>query len=331
MKSKNESYPSILLIKHHSRRSERVISAVGRYPLYHSTGRNSNQPETFFPFSGLTESRWLGHPVGYFMKPMPQNPNVDIAHPEYPEQIIRYVRRHPNIEDTVLRLGNLEAMVISYLIGGGFWSHPEGLQLGVYLREAFPLYVKTMYQANKQPIHQLRQVDKIPDETFTTYTTTDANCARAINQHLEDRDLIQVENGIPCLHNNYIVDHLEQIQGHTLQPWPQYESLLGHGSKQAEQRLMFRLELQALNPKNRAEIYENQTYLSVVALEDSYSRLLEKKPSEKQCKHYRQVLNKLAPILTMKREDALNTVSSFKERQVKDPEHVTFDTPTKKP
>jgi hypothetical protein len=124
---------------------DRVVLVIGKYPFYTSTGKNSGESDTWFPFCGFTD-----HPnFPAFVKPTPFPPGHQLLTKHYPLKFIEHIDEVTKLagNDYIFKLlqerfGNFESLCISMLLGGGFWNKPNGKALSHYLQTNFSESIK---------------------------------------------------------------------------------------------------------------------------------------------------------------------------------------------
>jgi hypothetical protein len=132
----------------------RYITMIGHLPFYQSSGRNSREKGTWFPFMGLQE-KGMGKflPKGMFLKP-PTDINTN-----FPEELSQYLNKNKSLlGEMVQRFGNFEAMSLSMLIGGGFWSNDEGIQLRSYILQHYENETRFLYDVTRTALADLKQL-----------------------------------------------------------------------------------------------------------------------------------------------------------------------------
>ncbi len=133
----DERAQPIICIEDKSHKEDRLATVIGDMPFYKSTGRNSREKDTWFPFMGLQE-QGMGDflPRGMFLKPSTRNSSISNS---YPKELAGYVRENQSfLLDFVTRFGNFECMCLSMLIGEGFWKQEDGKKLEGFIRKIYP-------------------------------------------------------------------------------------------------------------------------------------------------------------------------------------------------
>ncbi|WP_367608320.1 hypothetical protein [Legionella sp. W05-934-2] len=164
---------------------DRQIVVIGGYPFYCSSGINSGMASTFLPFDGINGTQYQ-KPVRYVGdKTAPELLKFfqDSARQNFPEDIVQLFEseviaiktddetssfrlnrnngeqiKHDSYEQ-LTRFGNMETLVLSMLIGGGFWEEDKGRVLAQLLQQRYGTFcdeVKSKHQATIQQIHQLK-------------------------------------------------------------------------------------------------------------------------------------------------------------------------------
>lgn len=107
-------------IKHLAKPDHLIISVAGM-PFYQSSGVNSANPDTWFPFFGLIDKDGIGGlKEGDYIKPIQCKLDLGLS---------------KMIMDTELarRFWKLPCLWVSSEIGGGFWRSQKGIKLKTYL------------------------------------------------------------------------------------------------------------------------------------------------------------------------------------------------------
>ncbi len=200
----------LLLLKAVNKEGKRVITTIGKYPFYQSTGRNSAQPETFFPFSGIYESNIANmYTRGALAKPSADilyGNNINSAY--FPTALLDYILENEIDVNVISRLANIEAMTISYLIGGGYWNTDEGKTLGQFINKHFADYITDIYDEYKEAIEVCRSIQSKDDKNFKTITNF-----VDINQYLQERiNGFEITMGCPVIAGGYKVDNKNMPQ-----------------------------------------------------------------------------------------------------------------------
>jgi hypothetical protein len=91
----------------------RLVTVLRNLPFYRSTGINSRQPNTWFPFSGIDETtQWLIKPPKktYLSKQL----------------LAKWKQIGCDSEVNLFRFGSMPTLCMSASIGGGFWATKKG-------------------------------------------------------------------------------------------------------------------------------------------------------------------------------------------------------------
>lgn len=183
------------LLKYTEKDGTRVIAVLGqKYPMYQSTGKNSGQGGTFFPFSGIMEKDVPGYTKkGVFAKPSfdvyPISKILQERDNQYfPETLIQYINEQNVDKETMQRMGNIECLAISSEIGGGYWNTEEGKDLKTFIEDQFPDYMNGIRETYKDDIKALASIDQIPKNKFETITDpVDIN--EKIKQEIKEHEI----------------------------------------------------------------------------------------------------------------------------------------------
>ncbi len=105
------------------------------YPFYQSTGVNSQYRGTWFPFKGIENN-------GFFLKP--HSTKNQRLHLSYDSTFVDFLEEHRHhvfqngIECLMIRFGNTECMLVSYLIGGGYWDTEDSFLIKQFIKKNYP-------------------------------------------------------------------------------------------------------------------------------------------------------------------------------------------------
>jgi hypothetical protein len=181
---------NMLFIKQVSDDVERIITKVGDYPMYKSSGQNSSFPDTFFPFSGLMEQQQGIYIQGYFVKPdfAKENDTENFVNtyspPYYPEGFYEQMEKLGVSYEMMIRFGNIEAMVISKHIGGGFWQTDIGLSVSQYLEENYEVYISTIGIKNQDEISRLQDTSDVNFDVVKDSDAASVNKALGVTNYI---------------------------------------------------------------------------------------------------------------------------------------------------
>lgn len=132
-----------------------LITVINGIPFYQSTGKNSHQPSTWFPFRGMKEkTKWI-------MKPR------QVESEYYPNELNNFIKESDlTTMVTIKRFGNLQTMCISAQINLGFWQTKQGVQLKNFLISQYPdLFIKNdiinEIQQDKGNYEEISSPDKV--------------------------------------------------------------------------------------------------------------------------------------------------------------------------
>jgi hypothetical protein len=138
-----------------------AITVIGCMPFYQSSGNNSEQENTWFPFRGFQEADDKNR--GLFLKPALKNNKLNMEY--YPKELVdNYLKsvksqysdeRCNSITQLFARFGNFEAMSISMLIGGGYWDTNDGKNLIQYIDKEFKEPITALKNYWNEPIKQI--------------------------------------------------------------------------------------------------------------------------------------------------------------------------------
>lgn len=211
---------SIIGVMDEKNNNLRYVTMIGHLPFYQSSGRNSGEKGTWFPFMGLQEkSMGAFVPKGMFLKP-PLNIKENS-----PPELSQYLHKNePLIGEIVQRFGNFEAMSISMLIGGSFWKSDEGIQLRGFILEHYKDDIRILYNHTKsiiENINELSGTEKIYsikqpelvnrwliDHGFNSaidFLYTDLKITGydlSMNSDINDSILYQIDNAINSIKNS---------------------------------------------------------------------------------------------------------------------------------
>lgn len=122
--------------------TKRLMTVIDGIPFYCSSGTNSTQPGTWFPFLSIKEN------TGWIIKPKAS----------VPSDVIDYCEQKEIQHEIVLtRFGTIRTWCISASLGGGFWEKEKGLDLKQYLIDQYPHYFLTTSQVDNIQIAQGNQ------------------------------------------------------------------------------------------------------------------------------------------------------------------------------
>lgn len=109
---------------HDKDQGNRLITVIQGLPFYLSTGKNSGEKNTWFPFLGTYPlSTWLIKPPS--VKSLPEK--IKKLFPIEKDYLIK-------------RLGSIRTMCVSASLGSGFWEKEPGLSIRSYLHEHYSSY-----------------------------------------------------------------------------------------------------------------------------------------------------------------------------------------------
>lgn len=122
------------------KKQARVMTVIQGIPFYCSTGRNSGEPNTWFPHRGKKEGS------GWIMKPLRR-------HLDLPEEVVKWCENNSISHGTLLRWSNLQALCISASIGGGLWQKNKGKKFQQFLIKHYPwLFIEKEITAQIQTL-----------------------------------------------------------------------------------------------------------------------------------------------------------------------------------
>jgi hypothetical protein len=160
-----------------------------QYGFYQSTGDNSAFKNTWFPFSGMR--------LSWFIKPH-EGLYLSDSEKFFDQHFVNFIRNGKNIfkvqelppgwvqaneaEMFMIRFGNTECMLISYLIGGGYWECPESLMVRKYINQYYS------YELNRLKISAGKTIEDFQKPQNITQLQNDpeneAQSAETINSFL---------------------------------------------------------------------------------------------------------------------------------------------------
>lgn len=166
----SKSPEKFLFVNHiSSRGNKRLVTVVGGYPFYQSTGKNSSEENTFFPFGGISLYNFSS---GWFLKP-----TCSISQPYFPQKLAKFITDNfPGKGEFFVRFGNLETILLSMLMGGGYWDGIEGTKLKIYLLGEFAAEIHSLQQQNRSFFDYYQKLD--------TQTVPELNNNEQINELL---------------------------------------------------------------------------------------------------------------------------------------------------
>lgn len=139
----------------------RHFIAIGGFPFYCSSGESSGQSGTYFPFNGI-----LGDLVCKPFNPVITNPLQKNAvfknaiGPYFPDDVIDlfYNSKLGSTVDceTLAHFGNMETLVISMLIGGGFWEDNNSYRLKHLITNKYKKFYDEVKQKYETSIEMLK-------------------------------------------------------------------------------------------------------------------------------------------------------------------------------
>ena len=140
-------------------RGNRLITVVGGIPFYKSTGINSREKGTWFPFIGIQEASIYGYPKGALLKP-----SISNIQECFPEKLASYLTQNSRLlGNLITRLGNFETMCVSMLIGGGFWNDDEGEDLNNFIQTHYKKELFSLKESLSPIIHDM-ELCRNPEE-----------------------------------------------------------------------------------------------------------------------------------------------------------------------
>lgn len=120
------------IFSYKGRHRDRLMTVIQGIPFYRSTGKNSKQAGTWFPFLGLLEK------TGWIIKPSKKN--------DLPTDVFDYCKNNKlNKKLKLHRLGNIVTLCISASIGGGLWKKRYGKKLREFLFEHYENQFSNQY------------------------------------------------------------------------------------------------------------------------------------------------------------------------------------------
>ena len=208
-------------INFRSKRSESswLISTVGPYPFYCSTGDNSGSKGTFFPFQGVLEKAIPTiQGKGWFIKPkFDITGNAILPADRFPEALIKHFESinldgKENGDVLSERFFNIESMAISSLINTGFWTSDTGQSLSEHLKITYPCYMDKVYEDNKEAIDTLKSLSS--EESIVPAIQEEAALNQFLAerlpgvfyQHEDDTGKMSFLNGTPQLQHHFKIE-----------------------------------------------------------------------------------------------------------------------------
>lgn len=127
------------------------------YIFYRSTGRNSYYPDTWFPCNGIE--------VDWIIKPGTLTYEQRVAC--YSRAMVHYLEDEAPLDQELLhsilsRFGNIECMLISYAIGGGFWNTSDAF----YFKFAIKKYFLSQFLCLKNNLNELDAFRNLDTQTI---------------------------------------------------------------------------------------------------------------------------------------------------------------------
>ncbi len=105
------------------------------YGFYRSSGRHSAYSKTWFPCRGMDGSPWI-------IKPNTVREDQQIE--RYGNEFVSFLKKQSTIktnkkslQSLLGRFGNIECMLISYAIGGGFWEDPDSFYFKLAIKRCY--------------------------------------------------------------------------------------------------------------------------------------------------------------------------------------------------
>lgn len=112
--------------------ANRYITSINGMPFYCSSGKNSRNKGTWFPFFGVLPQEIVPvAPRGWFIKP-----NHDSHIPPNIREMLSTVTDEQGGSISI-RFGTLPCMLISSILKGGFWETTQGQRLQIYLEKEY--------------------------------------------------------------------------------------------------------------------------------------------------------------------------------------------------
>lgn len=150
-KARSEHIITVIDKKHDDRRH---VMNIGGIPFYQSTGRNSQEPHTWFPFFGLIVEKQPFAPKGMFIKP-----NSDLNEDFFPKKIINHIiKNYDSLQKIIFRFGNFEAMCISMLMGGGFWENKAGVLLKIFILQNYEQEIEILRENISPALNEVKNI-----------------------------------------------------------------------------------------------------------------------------------------------------------------------------
>lgn len=167
----------------------RKITVIDGVPFYCSSGVNSGYPETWFPFLGLDRKGWFRKP-GFIE-------GLSSLYDTIPSQ---YNDFFPS-RDLGKRFANLKCLLISSIMGGGFWETDNAKALLSQLKQDHPAFYKNnvyelqdshiTYNTENKPAHSVevkkiyRKINELLEEG-TKHSLTNEFSAALFYQNLSE-------------------------------------------------------------------------------------------------------------------------------------------------
>lgn len=143
---------NIICVRDEKKGEDRYVTVIGKFPFYQSTGNNSGEKDTWFPFRGSLESSLPDRtPKGHFLKPL-----SEVSTFFFPQNLIDHMKSAMIPSKFVERFGSFDAMCLSMLIGGGFWKGEQGKELAKFINAHFAEEVKFISNQHQQIISEIK-------------------------------------------------------------------------------------------------------------------------------------------------------------------------------
>lgn len=118
-----------------------LITVVNDQPFYLSSGLNSNFKNTWFPFFGMLEQSTQDNDKGWIIKASTHSLPSRVV--EKINDICKEIEEYGldiayKYHGLLIRFADVDSMIISSILGGGFWLFDSGKQLRSLLEGLYP-------------------------------------------------------------------------------------------------------------------------------------------------------------------------------------------------
>jgi serine/threonine protein kinase len=206
-----------------SQGTSRKLSVIDGVPFYCSSGENSHSRGTWFPFLGIETE---GSDRGWFRKPGFLNELTSLG-----DTIPQTYNNHFPSFDIRKRFTSLKCLLISSLIGGGFWETENGKALFETLKQDHPQF----YSDNAYILQDTGQTFNA--ENTPPQSVERTKIYRAINELLEKGAIYSLTSGFDAklfyqqfVDVGYAKDNANPLQSNVITlfkpTYPQYPKTL---------------------------------------------------------------------------------------------------------